>query len=202
MPTYPLTFPSTPNIQNFAIRPIRAAGITRSPFDFSQQVFDHQGAQWVGEVKLPPMKQTAAKAWEVFILQCRGVTGTFLMGPPLCSPAGTGTGGDLAVAGAVRDESISVQNAGAAATYKAGDWVQIGTSTGARLHKITADATADGSGNVTLNVEPELKQAYGATTAVNLTNPVGIWRLATNDVGWDINSAARFGFAFSVVESL
>ena len=202
MPTYPLTFPSAPDIQNFSPTPIRAAGITKSPFDLSQQVSDHQGAAWGGVVTMPPMKQTAAAAWEVFILQCRGVTGTFLMGPPLACPTGTGTTGDLKVAGVARDESISVQNAGAGATFKLGDWLQIGTSLSARLHKITEDATADGSGDVTLTIEPELKQAYGTTTAVTVSSPVGVWRLTSNDIGWNINQAAHFGFSFPVMEAL
>ena len=202
MPTYPLTIPASPNIQEFSIRPLRAVGVSRSPFTFAQQVFDHGGAIWQGEVKLPAMRPATAKAWEVFLLQCRGASGTFLMGPVLAGNTGTGTGGDLASAGAARDESISLQNAGAAATYKAGDWLQIGTSLSARLHKITADATADGSGNVTLTIEPELKQAYPIAAAVNLSAPVGVWRLAASNIGWDISSAARFGFAFPVVEAL
>jgi len=202
MPTYPLTFPSSPNIETFSPRPVRAVGVTTSPFDLSSQVSDHRGALWVGEVKMPPMKRASAYDWEVFILECRGMSGTFLMGPPLAGPTGTGTTGDLSTAGAAYDESLAVQNAGAGVTFKRGNWIQVGTNLSARLHKITADATADGSGNVTINIEPALKQAYGATTAVTVSSPVGVWRLGSNDVGWSIGKVATFGFAFPVTEAL
>ncbi len=202
MPTYPLAFPSAPNIQTLSIRPTRSVGSTQSPYDKSEQIFDHRGAQWVGEVTLPRMKVSVAANWEVFILQLRGRYGEFLMGPPLASNTGTGTGGDLSTAGAVFDESIVLQNAGAAATYKKADWLQIGTGLSARLHKITADATADGAGAVTLGIEPPLKEAYVTGTAVTVSAPVGVWRLGANDVGWNIDAAARFGFTLPIVEAL
>lgn len=202
MPTYPLAFPSAPNILTFAPRPIRSVGMTESPFNFSQQVFDHQGAKWVVDITIPPMKTATAYDWEIFILQCRGMSGTFLMGPPLATPTGTGTSGDLATAGTVYDDSITVQNTGSGATFKKGNWLQIGVSLNSRLHKIATDATADGSGNVVLNIEPPLKDTHIINSPITVSSPVGVWRLGANDIGWRINAAAHFGFNFSAVEVL
>ncbi|MCF6304408.1 MAG: hypothetical protein L3J33_03445 [Rhodobacteraceae bacterium] len=202
MPTYPLAFPASPNIQSLSIRPLRSVGATQSPYDLSQQKFDHGGALWVGEVTIPPMKYTAAGAWEVFILQCRGKFGTFLMGPPLARPTGTGTTADMQTAGAAGDESIVLQNAGNALTFKLGNWLQIGTGTSSRLHKITADATSSAGGTVTLAIEPALKEAYPISVAVTVSSPVGVWSLATNEAGWDINQMASFGVSFSIMEAL
>lgn len=202
MPSYPLTFPATPNIQNFSIRPVRVVGAVKSQYTLEHQIYDHEATQWIGEISMAPMRVDSAFAWEVFILQLRGMVGTFLMGPPLSTPTGTGTTGDLLTAGSQGDESVSVQNAGSGATFKAGNWLQIGSSLSARLHKITADATADGSGFVTLNIEPALKQDHVINSLVTVSSPVGVWRMASNDVGWNINAAATFGFTVPVLEAL
>lgn len=91
--TYPLTLPTTPVPSRMVMRALNSTAISRSPFTFEQQVFEHQGGMWSAEMSLPPMDRAAAEAWISTLLKLRGLNGTFLL-PPYAAkvPRGIATG--------------------------------------------------------------------------------------------------------------
>lgn len=200
--TYPVAIPNH-EFASFNMRLVRAVAMTESSFTLQQQVYQYDGAKWEMEINLPPLTYAESRKWEAFILSLRGMRGTFLMGNPLhASPQGTASTAILNGSATIRSTSIDVDGASSGQTLKAGDYFQIGSGNDAHIHQVVQDATFDGSGEATLDIEPPLRTTYSNDTALDLTYPKGVWRLASNDIGWSVDQASLHGFTIPCVEAL
>lgn len=201
MPTYPLSLPDT-NFKSLSMQLVRAVAISESPFSFVQQSYEHSGAKWQATVTLSAMNRAAAGAWQAFFTECRGMRGTFLLGDPVAaSPLGTATAATANGAASAGANTLVVDGMGASKTLLKGTYIQLGSGSSSRLYMLVADATSDGSGNATLTFEPALKDAVSDNATVTLSSPKGVFRLASNEIGWDINDASIYGFTFACVEA-
>ena len=171
-------------IQAMSMRLRSATAISTSPFTFDQQVTQHQGVRWEAEVSLPPMKRSAAKQVEAFLAGLRGQATTFKIGNPLHNTTATGT----ITSGTKGATTITGTTTGAAV----GDYFEVGNA----LYIITAKTAS------TIDIMPPLRTAISASTSLDFTLPKGTWRLASNDVNWDINAAGIYGFTFACVEAI
>ena len=200
--SYPIQVPNH-DFASFNMRLVRAVAMTESPFTFQQQVYEYDGAKWEMEITLPPLTYVEAREWEAFILSLRGMRGTFLMGNPLHDgPQGTATVVALREQGLIRSTTINVDGSTSGQTLKAGDYFQIGSGADSHIHQVVQDATFDGSGNATLEIEPGLRTTYANNTTLDFTLPKGVWRLASNDIGWSVDQASLHGFTIPCVEAL
>ena len=202
---YPLTFPSHTGIANVVLRQVTASKLTESPFTFKQQAIVHTGQRWEAEVSLPPMKHADARQWISWLSSLRGTRGTFLMGDPLGAvPQGSAggiplvnganqTGGSLVIDGA------TVSQVG---WLKAGDYIQLGSGANLSYHMVLADADSDVSGNVTLDLWPDVRIAPADNTALTVASAVGQWRLSSNEMMWDVNNASIYGINFTAIEAI
>jgi len=201
---YPLTFPNV-GIKTMHIRAKNVVGISSSPFTGQQQVYKHQGQWWEAEVTLPPMKRADAEQVIAFLLSLNGVYGTFLLGDPAnTSPRGVGTGSPV-VCGASQTGNELITDGWTTSTngiLKAGDWIQLGSSSATQLYKVLADANSDGSGVATLTIYPNLRQSPADNAFVTKSDTKGIWRLSSNDTNWSIDEASIYGITFACMEAL
>jgi len=198
--TYPISAPAEV-AQRAKFRTRVAAAVSESPFTFGQQVYVHAGQLLLVDVELPPLIRADAEAVVGFLLALNGHEGTFTMAPPGNASGVRGTwAGSPLVNGdhAAGVSSIVMDGFSAGATAKAGDWVGIGSY----VHKVTRDATADGSGNLTLEIWPRLRAAVSNNAALDITAPEGLWRLATPEVEWDVEVAQIYGVRFTAMEAL
>jgi hypothetical protein len=85
---------------------------------------------------------------------------------------------------------------------KAGDWIQLGTGSSSKLHKVVQDVDTDGSGNATLEIWPDLRSSPADNAAINLSTCKGVFRLNNNISSWNINSISSYGIEFEAVEAL
>ena len=194
--------PTVTGIRSIAIRQSNKVRLTGSPFTFAQQVLSYDGQRWEADVTLPPMKHTAAREWIAFLSQLHGPTHTFTMGDPLGATAAGEAGGTPLVAGASQTgATLNVDGCTVSQTdwLKAGDYIQLGTGASARLHMVTADVDTDGSGAATLTMWPDINTAPSDNDSVIVSSPVGAWRLASSNIGWDVNEASIYGLTFSAV---
>jgi hypothetical protein len=123
----------------------------------------------------------------------RGQTGTFLLGDPdYATPQGTVS--SCVASGSAGDDAVSVVMTG---TLKAGDYIQLGTGSGAKLHQVLLDQDGDGS----LEIWPSLRTNYSNQSVV-FNAPKGVFRLATNVTSWSINNASIYGISFEAVEAV
>lgn len=202
--SYPLNFPAV-GIRNVTIRARTVVGLNSSPFTGQQQVYKHQGQWWEMEVTLPPMKRADAEQVAAFLVKLNGRFGTFTFGDPLnTAPRGVGTGTPL-VNGAGQTGTDLVTDGWTPNTtgiLRAGDWIQLGTGSSSRLHKVLDDVNSNGSGNATLTLFPDLRTSPADNAAITVSSPKGLWRLAANEVDYSIDEASIYGMTFACVEAL
>jgi hypothetical protein len=202
--SYPLQFPSQ-CVRDITIRSRNIVGISASPFTGQQQVYKHQGEWWEAEMSFPPMKPENAEQVATFLLKLSGMFGTFLMGDPINkAPRGVGTGTPLVKgAGQVGNElvtdgwTINTPN-----ILKAGDWIQLGSGATSRLHKVLDNVNSDATGTATLTLFPSLRSSPADNAAIVTTDTVGVWRLSTNDIEYNIQTGQFYGITLACMEAL
>jgi len=203
--SYPLNLPSGNRVREIAIRPASVVGASRSPFTFEQQVYVHQGQMWQASVALIPMKRVDAAPWRAFFLALNIREGTFLMGQPVeTDPQGTWAGTPKVFgAHAAGVTSIAMDGFSAGATVKGGDQFQTGSGSSAHLHEVAQDATADGSGLLTLEIWPPLRAALADDATFVTSSPKGLWRLDMDEAEWVYTLGQLYrGISFSAIEAL
>lgn len=204
--SYPLALPTvTRGFQRASFRMRSMTGMTRSPFTGEQQTYVHPAQWWEAAVEYAPLKQRAdAEAVVAFLLALNGMEGSFLMGDPLYTTVrGTWQGGSPLVNGASQTgNSLAVDGLSAGATVKGGDWFQLSSGASARLHRVRKDATANGFGQVTLDIWPRLRESPADNAALTIASPKGRWMLMSNDQEYTVERAQVYGFGFECVEDL
>ena len=191
--SYPLDTPTTIGFESIELRAVNATITSQSPFSYKQQVISHTGQRWEASVSIPSVLRDLAEPWAAFLTALKGQTGTFLLGDPL-SATPRGTVSSCTLTGTAGDESVAVTMTG---SLLAGDYIQLGSGTTARLHKVLVDQ----SGSGTLEIWPALRSTYSSAT-VTTTNAKGVFRLNQNMSSWQISNANSYGIAFEAVEAI
>lgn len=202
--SYPILLPSTPAPRAITIRPKSTVGIAASPFSLVAQSYAWSGQLWLATVQLPPMLRANAEAWVAALVSLNGREGSFLLGDSANkTPRGTATGTPLVNGGGQTGYDLATDGwtSGVTGIVKAGDWVQLGTGSSARLHKVVVDANSNGSGQATLTLWPRLRSSPADNAAVIISSPMGRFMLAS-DVDWSIDEMKLYGLSFDAVEDL
>jgi len=134
-----------------------------------------------------------------------GQYGTFLLGDPAnTAPRGVGTGTPLVKGGSQTGDSLITDGWTNSTTgiLKAGDWIQLGSGSSSRLHKVLDDVNSDSGGNATLTIWPSLRSSPADNAVITVNSPKGQWRLATNEMQYSIDEASVYGITFACVEAL
>lgn len=191
--SYPLDTPTSIGIENIQLHAVNAVATSQSPFTYKQQVIAHTGQKWEASVSIPSTRRDKSAQWKAMLVALKGQTGTFLLGDPdYVSPRGTVS--SCAVTGFSGDESVTVVMTG---SLLAGDYIQLGSGSSAKLHTVLVDQTGDG----TLEIWPALRADYISETAVT-NSPKGVFRLKQNVTSWEINNASHYGISFEAVEAI
>lgn len=207
--TYPLAWPAFARVRSIRLRQRTVVAATRSPFTGHRQVQAHAGQWWEADVTLPPMRRATAEAWLAWLVSLNGAEGTFLMGDTAnAAPRGTARstpGTPLVMGGGQGGGSLIFDGAPASAPgyLLAGDWIQVGSGAGSRLHKVLADADTNGAGQVTVDIWPRLRAAPADNSPVVLVDTRGVFSLPPGTAAdWTIDMAIVYGLSFSAIEAL
>ena len=203
-PSYPLTLPTVTGVttQNWGME--RVVAVTESPFTNQEQIFEHEGAQWKATFTLPPMKKEKAAVWLAFLMSLRGRRGTFKIGDQdRKTIQGTATGTVLVNGASQTGNAINLDGftASRANVFLAGDYIQINSY----LYMVSANVTANGSGEATVYVEPSLRtgiEAINDNTTVVYSNTTTLMRLDNNELNWDTDKVSVYGISFACSEAL
>lgn len=202
--SYPVIFPNL-GIRSMNIRAKSIVGVSQSPFTGQQQVYKHQGQWWEAEVSLPPMQRVDAEQVAAFLLKMNGQYGTFLLGDPAnIAPRGVGTGTPLVKGGSQTGDTLITDGwtINITGILKAGDWIQLGSSSTARLYKVLDDVNSNSSGEATLTLWPNLRSSPSDNSSIVVNTPRGLWRLSSNETQYSIDEASVYGITFACVEAL
>ena len=196
--TYPLATPTSIGIESIELRAVNAVATSQYPFTYKQQIISHGGQKWEASVSIPSVHRDKAAQWKALLVGLKGPVGTFLLGDPdYATPQGT-VSGSPTLTGNAGDETVSVVMTG---TLKAGDYIQLGSGSAAKLHQVLLDQDGDG----TIEIWPALRDTYSAVKgndAVIYNAPQGVFRLANNVTSWSINNASTYGISFEAVEAV
>jgi hypothetical protein len=149
---------------------LRKSGVQfRSPFSGTVQAVRFLGERWVMSLTLPPRSLSKAGEAEALLsylaggvnqINCwhfgRAVPRGTMRGSPLIKTAAT--------AGA---QQLVLKSAGAFSTLLAGDMIKAGN----QLHQVVADATADGTGDMTVLLSNYVRAAISQDSAVSWDKP-------------------------------
>ena len=194
--SYPLNTPTTIGIESIELRARNAVAVSQSPFTYKQQVVAHQGQTWEASVSIPSVRRDLAAEWKAMLVALKGPVGTFLLGDPdYATPRGT-VSGTPTLSGTAGDSTVSVTMTG---TLLAGDYIQLGTGSAAKLHQVLVDRTA-GTG-VDLEIWPDLRSTYSGETVI-YSSPKGVFRLGNSTTSWSIDNASFYGISFEAIEAL
>ena len=192
--SYPLDTPTTVGFESIQLRAFNAVATSQSPFTYKQQVIAHTGQKWEASVSIPSVLRDLAEPWAAFLTALKGQRGTFLLGDPLgATPRGT-VSGTVTLTGDAGDETVDVVMTG---SLLAGDYIQLGGGSSAKLHKVLVDQTGSG----TLEIWPALRTNYTSAN-VTYTNAKGVFRLNQNVSSWQITNANSYGISFEAVEAI
>lgn len=146
--------------------------------------------------------------WESVILKLRGGI-NHLQGWDYFKqlPLGTIRSGAVTVkttvaAGVSTGIVLAAGAANAGKTFNQGDWLQFGAGLGtSQLVKIVDPATANGAGDVTVNIEPPTRIQFASATVVTI-NRASTYFKATSIPEWSYNygGQAQEGFALDLLE--
>jgi hypothetical protein len=191
--SYPLDTPTSIGIESIELRAVNAVAVSQSPFTYKQQIVSHGGQKWEASVNIPSVHRDKAAQWKALLVGLKGQTGTFLLGDPdYATPQGTVS--SCTLSGSAGNETASVVMTG---TLKAGDYIQLGSGSAAKLHQVLLDQDGDGS----LEIWPSLRSDYTNSTVV-FNSPKGVFRLSNNVTSWSINNASTYGISFEAVEAV
>lgn len=198
--SYPVSLPTLEESHSsVSWRRINTVALSESPFTGYQEVEEHDGARWAIDVAIDNLDRDQAMKWLGFLDSLRGQRGTFLYGDELTAqPQGAG-GGTPLVAGASQT-GFTLDTDGwpnSTTVLKAGDRIQIDNS----LYVLVADATSNGSGEVTLDIWPHLR-GHADNAPIIYQSAKGLFRLASNEIEEPQSRLQLWSIGFTAIEAL
>jgi hypothetical protein len=106
--------------------------------------------------------------------------------------------------GSQTGETLVIDNMNQSVTgiLKAGDYLQLSSGSGSRLHKVLANANTDASGSTSVDIWPSLRSSPANNAVVTVVSARGRFRLSQNIQSYEINNISSYGITFDCVEAL
>jgi len=149
------SFPTSPAMKGLSIKSVQPTLVSRA-ISGRRQVRQIGGQFWQMTASFPPLTRAEFAPIYAFIIAQRGQYGSFALTPPIVSTGqGDLLGTPLVNGGSQSGRSLITDGWNASTlNLKAGDFIKL--SGHDKVYMITADSTADGTGNATLSIEPAL----------------------------------------------
>lgn len=203
--TYPLAFPTTFGFSSFMIGLDHAVSVAESEFTFEAQVQEHQGDAWEIGGSLELLNRDQSEEYNAFIAALGGRKGTFTVTPAGSgTPRGIATGTPLINGAGQTGQTINTDGwtINTTGILKAGDFIQLGSGSTAKLYRVLSDVNSNGSGQATIDIAPKIVTAPSDNAAITVTNPVGVFRMKENLLPVDISPPNQHSIRFSARQAL
>ena len=197
--SYPLTPPAGIRISSLRFSAISAVARNISPFTFSSQSYNWTGTMLSGDVECPPMNRADAEELIGFLIMA--ARGTFYFRDYANGTQRGNMSSNPQLDGAHAANTTTITIDGGSGSWAVGDYIQLGTASSSKLHKITK---VNGTLPTALSYEifPLLRTAYPDDAAIYYTDAVGVFRLGTTSCDWSIDTAKKYGLNFSIFEAI
>ena len=193
--TYPLTPPAAIRIASLRFSAISAVARNISPFTFSSQSYNWTGTMLNGDVECPPMNRADAEELIGFLIMA--ARGTFYFRDYANGTQRGNMSSNPKLDGAHVANTTTITIDGGSGSWAVGDYIQLGTGSSSKLHKITQVNSA-----TSYEIFPLLRTNYPDNTTIVYSNAVGVFRLGTTTCDWSIDTAKKYGLNFSIFEAI
>jgi hypothetical protein len=171
-------------------------------------VFGSQGVEvspplWDVVISSPEMFEQESGEWQALLMKLRGQTNQLeLWNHGRSTPRGTMRGTmTLNIAASQGDVVLSIIAATEATkTLKAGDLLGIGSASTKQVVMVMADATADGTGVISVTIEPPLRNSHLIAASVTWNKPTILFRRKQSQATWDYKNIMASGFSLDLIE--
>ncbi|SCX94324.1 hypothetical protein SAMN05216420_101403 [Nitrosospira sp. Nl5] len=170
---------------------------------FGSQAVEAAGPLWAVTLEGTPRLESNGGPFKALGMQLRGKTNQLAMWDlarpiPLGTMRGTMTLNSAAAQGAT---TLSIIASGQASkTLLQGDYLGIGSLLTQQVVMVVEDATSDGSGIISVTVEPPLRNAFLAGESVTWDQPKALFRRVDSRFGWNNYGAVVDGFVLDLIE--
>lgn len=180
-------------VKSYDLRMNYKIGITESPFTFKQQIQDYDASRWELNITTVPLYGDDALNFRGFLQSLRGRLGMFYFPIPQ-----TLNNDYRHVTNKVAGEDHVVLNP--ASQSPSHDFIR-GTyfSVSNRLYMALEDYV---SNTAPLNITPKLRTSTLAGSVVYTQNPIGTFRLSTNDAGYGVDVTEGHSITIACEEAL
>jgi len=177
--------------------------MSQSIFTGQQFFNEHVGQWWEASLSFPMMTRTQADQWETFLLELRGMKGTFHFGDPFRqTPRGSVTGSPLVNGANQTGNTLDINGLTASSAFLLkGDFIEVGSGLSRRIYRLLEDHIASGAGECTLSIFPALHESPADASTVVTSGCKGTFRLAA-PVSFTIQNSLEYGVGFAMREAI
>lgn len=169
-----------------------------SPLSNAVQTVELPGARWRVSFTLRNLDEADTAALQAFLAQLRGRAGRFtLHNFARAEPRGTARGTPLVKGAGQTGTSLLIDGMTVGATLLAGDFFAVN----GELKMAVANATANGSGEMTVTFEPPLRASPADNAAVTLSSPTATFMLNSDDTAVSIRAGKRSDITIEAMEA-
>jgi hypothetical protein len=168
-----------------------------------RHVADLTGQRWRATASYPPMTRAQFAPIAAFVAAQRGQYGSFkIVLPILSTPLGDISASTPLVNGADQTGRSLITDgwANSQLVLKAGDVFKLASND--KVYMVTSDGTSDGSGNLTLAIEPALVASPADNEALTVTAVPFTMALAGNPQEFPARPGGFFSYEVDMVEAL
>ena len=193
------TYPTSPEFRSigFSSEQKTITSTTDSGKMFSVQV---DGQRFKFSATYPPMKRATFAPVLAFIMKQRSQKETFQIALPDLKNAKGDVSGTVLVNGAHSAGDTTIDVDGMTGTLKAGDFVKFAGSN--KVYMVVTDATADGSNEATLTIEPPLRDALSDNASVTYDGVEFTVRLTSDIQEFNTGDLDLYRFEVDFIEAL
>lgn len=191
--------PATPLPRAASPRPLEYGGWQTPIVGGPELYLGRLGNRWAIDFQTPRMKpEPTGRVWSSALVRSIGQMARAIVPQPGLE---IGTPGSPVVNGAGQTgTTVSLRGFAAGYVIRDGQFLSFTDGTYLYLHRATADATANGSGVVSVPLWPMLRQSFADGAAVNVAAPLIEGKLIGSAQGWTMARARVDGLSFTVME--
>jgi hypothetical protein len=170
---------------------------------FGAQAVEGSGPLWSVTLEATPGREADSGGWQALGMQLRGRTNQLeLWNHARPVPRGTMRGTMTFNADAAQGATtLSIVASGQASkTLLQGDLLGIGINLTQQVVMVVEGATSDGSGIISVTVEPPLRNAFSASEVITWNKPKALFRRVNSRFGWDTHASVTEGFTLDLLE--
>ena len=194
--TWPTLARSAPRMLDWSLVPNTQT--FQSPLSGSVQTVEMPGARWKAAFTMDNLTEADSALLQAFLVKLRGRAGRFtLHNFARYEPRGTQRGTPLVKGAAQTGNTLIIDGCTVAATLLAGDYFAVNSE----LKMVVEDATANGSGEMTLTIEPPLRSSPADNAAITLLQPTAVFMLSNDELKWNTQPGRLSSFSVDCIEA-